>query len=139
MKNHHLLGLFVAVGLLLFPQGALADHQRNCIDGPTPEPIDYGEVVRCAISPVGDTDLFIFEGREGELTPIQVTGGGSGIRPCFRLFGPDFRLVGQVCGADNVARGEFRIGKPTGGPGMYTVEVFEQGDDRTLRRRAKIT
>ena len=93
----------------------------------------YNESRSGRIRHTGDIHPYSFGARPSETdrVTIQVTGGGSGIRPCFRLFGPDGNPIRQeVCGADTVAQFVYVSGTRLTDPGTYIIFVYEQDYDR---------
>ena len=67
-----------------------ADESIPCGAEPTNMAIDYGDVISCAIDPVGDTDIYRFNGATGEFITILVSRAGSDfVDPCVELTTPD--------------------------------------------------
>jgi hypothetical protein len=103
---------------------------RPCSAEPTDMLIEYGDVVTCEIAPVGDLDLFRFQGQAGEkvvaLAARQV-GGGS---PCLELRGPapgDPPVVGLTCDYSTV-----RLDAVLPASGLFTLRVNEFQNDAIL-------
>ncbi len=98
-----------------------------CEDEPTDQNIAYGDVVTCAVSPTGDSDLFRFTGVTGEIVKI-VMSRTSGHYPCIELFDPDDNSMGLACLVGN----SNQITATLPQEGIYTIVASEVGDDYTL-------
>ena len=59
-------------------------------------PINPGQMLPDAIDPVGDMDLFFFQGSNGDTVAVQATRQGGGT-PCVELFDPDGVQIDKVC------------------------------------------
>ena len=67
-----------------------ADESVPCGAEPTNMAIDYGDVIGCTIDPVGDTDIYYFNGTTDELVTILVSRAGDDyVLPCVELTAPD--------------------------------------------------
>jgi hypothetical protein len=67
-----------------------ADESIPCGSEPTNMAIDYGDVIGCTIDPVGDTDIYHFNGTTDELITILVSrDGNDNFLPCVELTAPD--------------------------------------------------
>ena len=68
-----LRGLSLAMFLAMLPQPCLAAPEGVvCSPEPTDMVVTYGNLVTCDISPIGDTDVFRFQGTVGETVRVQV-------------------------------------------------------------------
>jgi hypothetical protein len=107
-----------------------APEGRPCSAEPTDMLIEYGDIVTCEISPVGDLDLFRFEGQAGERVVGQVAPQAGG-DACLEVRGPgDTPLVPLGCGLDVV---RFDVVLPSSG--LFTVRVNEWYYDHLLQYR----
>jgi hypothetical protein len=88
--------------------------------------VSYGDLISCAIDPVGDTDVFSFLGSPGESVSILVSRRGGGT-PCVELFDSQGKAVGQgiVCFTPLI-RPQLTLN------GTYTIRVSELGNDQLL-------
>jgi uncharacterized membrane protein YgcG len=66
-----------------------ANESVPCGVEPTNMAIDYGDVIGCAINPVGDTDIYHFNGITNEFITILVTRTDDFVQPCVELTAPD--------------------------------------------------
>lgn len=66
-----------------------ADESIPCNTEPTNMAIDYGDVISCAIDPVGDTDIYHFNGTIDEAVTILISRADGVILPCVELIAPN--------------------------------------------------
>jgi hypothetical protein len=106
-----------------------APEGRPCSTEPTDMLIAYGDVVTCEIAPVGDLDLFRFEGHVGEKVVAQAARHGGGYGACVELRGPapgDQLVAGPACGPWP------RLDVVLPASGLFTLRVSEVGNDEIL-------
>jgi hypothetical protein len=128
----HVLFIIIALSLVAFPNIILAEPEgRQCIPEPTDDFIDYGDLITCSISPVGDSDLIRFIGESGEKVIIQATdtsGGSQYPTICMELFNPDGTPVdSKICNAV-AARKDVIIDQS----GEYLIRISEAGNDHVM-------
>ena len=89
--------------------------------------ICYGCLLEDQLGPVGDLDLFTFEGSFGDKVVLQsaVTSGFG--NPCLEVFRPDGFLLSSQCEFNN-PRLDLTLDKE----GTYTVLVSDDNDDETM-------
>ena len=80
-----------------------------------------------AIDPVGDMDLFFFQGSNGDTVAIQAT-RQSGGTPCVELFDPDGVQIDKVCTILSSARIDATLDQT----GTHSILVTEYGNDATM-------
>jgi hypothetical protein len=118
--------VFILSLLLLSPANAIVEG-KACQAEPTDQLIQYGDLINCSVSQLGDEDAFRFQGGSGETVTIQAVrkrGGDS----CFRLYGPDgVRLdPGVPC---VLSRRDYLLQQS----GIHTIAVAELGNDAAVR------
>jgi hypothetical protein len=96
-----------------------------CDPEPTDQIIQYGDFLECAISPVGDSDIYRFVGSMNEVIIVQATdqSGNSLQTACITLFGPDGMPTpngGRIC--NNLTA---RIDETLVEDGVYVIFVEE--------------
>ena len=125
-KKNALSLLIVCCGILLALPVLATSEGTPCIPEPTDEFIEYGDLMTCEISEVGDSDIFRFLGESGEKVVLQVTdqAGPGGPHACIELFGPGGTLIRSLC-SDAAAR----IDIPLNELGEYLVRITEGGND----------
>ena len=82
-------------------------------------PINPGGVLSDTIDPVGDMDLFFFQGSNADTIAVQAA-RQSGGNPCIQLFDPDGVLMDGICGSTTA-----RIDIDLDQTGTYSILVFE--------------
>src|SRR5215510_8455055 len=83
-----ILFLALLAGALLPVAAHAAVEGRACETEPTDEEITYGDLITCSISPLGDSDVFRFQGTIGEQIIITATRPSGNVSPCIDLFPP---------------------------------------------------
>ena len=78
------------------------------------------------IDPVGDLDLFFFQGSDGDTVVVQATRQSSGI-PCIELFGPDGSLIASKCGGTAA-----KINVTLNQTGTHSILVSEYNNDEVI-------
>ena len=89
-------------------------------------PINPGGVLSDTIDPVGDMDLFFFQGSNGDTVAVQAA-RQSGGNPCIQLFDPDGMMIGGTCGGSTA-----RIDASLDQTGIHSILVFEWSNDTTM-------
>ena len=106
-----------------------------CAPEPTDELIEYGDLRNCSISPTGESDLFRFVGALNEIVRIVGVelGGGFPTTPdiCVELRDPTGVVISTGCA--EVSR--VLEPAPLAAAGVYTIRVFEAGDDQAMNYR----
>jgi uncharacterized protein (TIGR03437 family) len=121
--------LLLAVAELLFCPARAVAQMRPCDPEPTNMTINYGDVVSCDISPIGDTDSFQFAGTAGQMVLIQVTKLSGAGTPYFELSDPgSIRIDAQGDRWSGIARSEAQLVKT----GIYRIRVQDADDNETL-------
>lgn len=129
----------LALSLILFglmPMRAEAVNEliTPCATEPNNMTLDFGVVIECPISPVGDQDLFRFTGVANTtiiLSLLDLNGNGCGfygICPAADLFGPDGTNLKHLRSTDTQA-----IVLPANG--TYTVRVSDESDNQAANYR----
>src|SRR5262249_26270563 len=95
---------------------------------PTDESIQYGDLIWCGINPLGDSDLFGFQGVAGQTVVIDTARTAGGVDPCINLYDPDGVLERNACG---FAAASNSITTTLLKTGAYTIMVFDGGSDET--------
>src|SRR5215471_10633612 len=101
---------------------------RACGSEPTDESIQYGDLIWCEINPLGDSDLFGFQGVAGQTVVIDTARTAGGVDPCIHLYDPDGVLERNACG---FAAASNSITTTLLKTGTYTIMVFDGGSDET--------
>lgn len=135
----HLLRLFtyhsfawglLILGALVWPVTSAAESDVPCEAEPTDMTIAYGALIDCAIDPLGDTDVFRFQGASGEVVVVQVVMDifrlGSDFNSSLELLDPDGQSVDLVTGF-STAQVRATLTKS----GTHTLLVKERDDDET--------
>ena len=129
MSKRFFLTLACAVAVSSAPAlaWAAAEVTKPCPAEPTDMSITYGDHVSCEISPVGDMDLFRFQGQAGERMAVVGTrlAGGS---PCIEVRGPapGETQVTIACGNN------FRLDAVLPASGLFTLRATEAANDGTV-------
>jgi len=114
----------VACGLALCATTAVwaAPEGKPCSAEPTDMLIEYGDVISCEISPVGDMDVFRFEGQEGEkVVAVAARLGAEDV--CLEMRGPapgDPPVVPGGCGP------HVRLEATLPSSGLFTLRVTQR-------------
>jgi hypothetical protein len=102
---------------------------RPCIPEPTDDFMEYGDLITCSVSPIGDSDFFRFIGENGEKIVVLATQGGGGNTPdpCIELYRPDGTLLSSDCD-EVIAVIETTLDMD----GQYVLLVSEWGNDQAM-------
>ncbi|MHC4489590.1 MAG: hypothetical protein ACYSW7_10520 [Planctomycetota bacterium] len=101
--------------------------ERIVPPSPTAQPIQYDESISDQINPVGDVDLFFFEGSVGDSITVQASRQGGTGTPCIELFAPDGTLIGSDCSSFGA-----RIDAMLDQEGTHTILITEQLNNDTV-------
>ena len=103
----------------------LSRAAENVITCPTNQdtPVQYGDIVKCSIEVVGDSDVFRFSGNAGETIIVQTAIRSGTGNPFAQLFDPDGINIGQGLNPFQVTMGK---------TGLHTIEVAEFGNNATV-------
>jgi hypothetical protein len=71
--------------------------ERVVPPSPTSLPIQYSESIVEEINPVGDIDIFFFQGSIGDVITVQSSNQDGFVQPCIELYNPDGTIAGQGC------------------------------------------
>ena len=126
------LACAVAVGSAPGLAWAAAEVRKPCPAEPTDMPIEYGDLVSCEISPVGDMDLFRFEGQAGERVVVVGNRQQADGQACIELRGPAPGESVVVGGCTSYVTSSARLDTVLPASGLFTLRVFEQGNDQVL-------
>jgi hypothetical protein len=122
--------VFLAFSAFGFESSIFAEDVIPCIGEPTDQTIYYGDFLECEISPVGDKDIFRFEGSMNEVIIVQATDQSGGFQTaCVTLLGPDGNPTpngATICGGLSA-----RIDETLILDGEHTIRV-EEGTGRTM-------
>jgi hypothetical protein len=93
--------------------------------------MQYGDLKTGRIDVVGDSDVFNFNGRQGEAVSIGISRTAGSGTPCWHLLDPNGSVVtGWVCNS---------IGNVTlNVNGKYSLEVLEASSDQTVDYRLSL-
>jgi hypothetical protein len=97
-RHSRRVGLLAFALLSMLPPVCKASANPVPCVKPTNMVVTYGELVSCTITPVGDIDLFQFQGTAGEAISIVAT-NANGVAvpfPCVALFAPSGAQIGAI-------------------------------------------
>jgi hypothetical protein len=121
---------FVLAVLLSIPLAEAAIEGRQCQPESSvsePQPIAYGEVITCAITPIGDTDTYQFTASAGEIIQMHLVRRSGGALS-LSLFAPNGNKIGSPPWS-TAPRWIFATLPNTG---VYTLVVQEPGNNSPL-------
>jgi hypothetical protein len=138
MNSHALTAGVVGLSMLVAVVPASAQVEGTpCAAEPTDQVLAYGDFVTCQITPLGDSDLFRFQGVSGEVVTLRVTdpSGGSSIPACrLELLRPgDLSLFASTAGNTTC-----EIRTTLDASGLFTLRVTEIGDDHLMNYALEI-
>ncbi len=102
---------------------------KPCVAEPGEMTIAFGDLINCDITPVGDVDIYRFQGSAGQTVRVQLTQRTGPGTPYFEIYDPtDVRIAyGGSWNAAIVAQDV----KLTG-TGTYTIRVADVSYDQTM-------
>jgi hypothetical protein len=120
--RNKLVWLFLMTLLCLVPPTCHASANAVPCAKPTNMIVTYGELVTCTVTPVGDIDLFQFQGTVGEAVIITASNanGATLPTPCVALFGPTGAQIGST--ACTVTSSQLKA--TLASSGTHTIEVL---------------
>jgi hypothetical protein len=130
MRSAAVLATVLLNLLMLLPHESKAqDVATPCVDDGSPEVIDFGDIITCVISPVGDSDTFEFEGTAGDTITLTILDLVTGFSPYARvqLFDPDEVLIDTLGANESGVIRQFELEKT----GTYTAFVTEAANNQT--------
>jgi hypothetical protein len=134
MSNRFFLTLACAVAVSSAPAlaWAAAEVTKPCPAEPTDMLLTSGDHVGCEISPVGDMDLFRFEGQAGEKVVLVGTQKAGGI-VCMEMRGPapGDSVVASACNNPSYSS-SVRLNPVIPASGLFTLRVTEDRSDQVL-------
>ncbi|MCA9995850.1 MAG: hypothetical protein KDE56_08905, partial [Anaerolineales bacterium] len=110
--------MFLVLIMAVQKNGTALAESTPCTLEPTDMSISYGDAITCAIDTNGDTDLFRFNGSNGEVVIVQSVWNSGTMRPCIELIAPDTSRI-EAC--ENAFTN--RIDTTLTQTGTYTVVV----------------
>ncbi len=102
--------------------------ERVAPPSPSAPVIPYGTTRSDGLDPVGDVDLFAFDGTTGDTVVVQASRLNGG-HPCVELFRPDGTRLGSHCPYNSSSA---RIDAALDQTGPYTILVSEWANDQTM-------
>ncbi len=123
--------LFLITLLCLVPPTCHASATSTPCSKPTNMVITYGALVTCTITPVGDRDIFHFQGTTGEAVEVAVvsTGNTPSTSPAFAV------VLNSPSGVQIASSGGFAastgFNATLASNGTYTIQVFTANDTGT--------
>ena len=113
---------------ILYTQAMVAEFTIGlpCTPEPTNMDILFGDVILCQIDPIGDSDLFLFEGNAGDRILLRVS-QRSGGTPFFDLRHPNGDRLTTGSGS-SIAQREVTLTQN----GTHTIIMTENGGNQTL-------
>ncbi len=132
MTRHPLVVVqFCVLGLLSVRPVLAQPEGQPCMAEPTDQLMVYGDHVHpCQINPVGDSDLFRFNGVAGErviLTVIDQAGAGSSPACVLELFRPNGSAVSTIAGNTTC-----QVLTTLDATGLFTLRISESGNDNLM-------
>jgi hypothetical protein len=119
--RNKLVWLFLMTLLCLVPPTCHASANAVPCAKPTNMIVTYGELVTCTVTPVGDIDLFQFQGTVGEAVIITASNanGAALPTPCVALFGPTGAQIGTACTVTSS-----QLSATLASSGTHTIQVL---------------
>lgn len=119
--------MVTALLLFLSAESPADVEGRPCMPEPTDETITYGDMIICAIDPVGDTDTYRFFGNAGEVAVIIASRHSGGLYPCIELWDPDNNFVKSACAVSHTNRIDIELSLT----GMHTIHLRDYNNNHT--------
>jgi len=118
--------LLVLLAGALFPIAAHAAEGRACETEPTDEEITYGDLITCSVSPLGDSDVFRFQGTTGEQIIITATRPSGNVSPCIDLYPPSGGATpfATACNGTSIT---FTVQATLNETGLWTINIHDGG------------
>jgi hypothetical protein len=133
-----LASLIICLNLLVFcPKvSEAADEVKLCDSGSAPMTIDYGDIIKCKIKPIGDTDVYQFYGTVGDYILFFLSPMTAGSRAlCLEIYDPDgisaSGFPGRFCGDVSSPNVQYIPFEPTK-TGMHSIIISEENGDQTF-------
>jgi len=129
--RNKLVWLFLITLLCLVTPTCHASANAVPCAKPTNMIITYGELVTCTITPVGDIDLFQFQGTAGEAVMITASNanGAALPTPCVALLGP----TGAQIGSNACTVTSSQLSATLASSGTHTIQVLGASGQRQRR------